>query len=77
MKFIRMIQLTVSGSCAKLMLSEKSMSLSLDGVGKILDNLIIRAPIDGQLSASAIGRRARMLIQVSVWVRLILWEAIK
>lgn len=31
-------------------LSEKRMSLSLEGVGQILDNLIIRAPIDGQLS---------------------------
>jgi len=31
-------------------MSEKRMSLSLDGVGKILDNLVIRAPIDGQLS---------------------------
>ncbi len=31
-------------------ISEKKMSLSLDGVGKILDNLIIRSPIDGQLS---------------------------
>lgn len=31
-------------------LSERRMSLSLDGVGKILDNLIIRAPMDGQLS---------------------------
>jgi HlyD family secretion protein len=31
-------------------LSEKRMSKSLDGVGQILDNLIIRAPIDGQLS---------------------------
>lgn len=31
-------------------LSERRMSLSLDGVGKILDNLVIRAPIDGQLS---------------------------
>ncbi len=30
--------------------SEQQMSLSLDGVGQILDNLIIRAPIDGQLS---------------------------
>ncbi|MBL7857003.1 MAG: efflux RND transporter periplasmic adaptor subunit [Cyclobacteriaceae bacterium] len=30
--------------------SEKRMSLNLDGVGRILDNLIIRAPIDGQLS---------------------------
>jgi HlyD family secretion protein len=30
-------------------LSEKRMSLSLDGVSKILDNLTIRAPIDGQL----------------------------
>lgn len=29
---------------------EKRMSLNLEGVGKILDNLIIRAPIDGQLS---------------------------
>lgn len=31
-------------------LSERRMSLSLDGVSKILDNLVIRAPIDGQLS---------------------------
>jgi HlyD family secretion protein len=31
-------------------LSEKRMSLSLEGVGQILDNLVIRAPIDGQLS---------------------------
>jgi HlyD family secretion protein len=30
--------------------SETQMTISLDGVGKILDNLIIRAPIDGQLS---------------------------
>jgi HlyD family secretion protein len=30
--------------------SERRMSLSLDGVGKILDNLVIRAPMDGQLS---------------------------
>ena len=29
---------------------EKQMSLNLEGVGKILDNLVIRAPIDGQLS---------------------------
>lgn len=31
-------------------LSESQMTRSLDGVGKILDNLVIRAPIDGQLS---------------------------
>ncbi len=30
--------------------SEKKLLQSLDGVGKILDNLTIRAPIDGQLS---------------------------
>jgi HlyD family secretion protein len=30
--------------------SERQMTLSLDGVGKILDNLVIRAPVDGQLS---------------------------
>ena len=30
--------------------SERKMSQSLEGVGRILDNLIIRAPIDGQLS---------------------------
>ncbi len=30
--------------------AEQRMSLSLEGVGKILDNLVIRAPIDGQLS---------------------------
>ena len=31
-------------------LSERRMTLSLEGVGKILDNLVIRAPMDGQLS---------------------------
>jgi HlyD family secretion protein len=30
--------------------SEQRMMLSLDGVSKILDNLVIRAPIDGQLT---------------------------
>jgi HlyD family secretion protein len=30
--------------------SEQKMIESLEGVGKILDNLVIRAPIDGQLS---------------------------
>ena len=30
--------------------SEQKMMQSLDGVGRILDNLVIRAPIDGQLS---------------------------
>lgn len=30
--------------------AEKRMSLNLEGVGKILDNLIIRSPIDGQLT---------------------------
>jgi HlyD family secretion protein len=30
--------------------SERKMSQSLEGVGRILDNLLIRAPIDGQLS---------------------------
>lgn len=30
--------------------SERKMSQSLEGVGRILDNLIIRAPMDGQLS---------------------------
>lgn len=30
--------------------SENRMSLNLEGVGKILDNLVIRAPMDGQLS---------------------------
>jgi Membrane-fusion protein len=30
--------------------SERKMMLSLDGLSKILDNLVIRAPIDGQLS---------------------------
>ncbi len=34
----------------ELNLSEQRMTLNLNGVGKILDNLIIRAPIDGQLS---------------------------
>lgn len=34
----------------ELDLAEKKMGLSLEGVGKILDNLVIRAPIDGQLS---------------------------
>lgn len=30
--------------------SEQQMTLSLDGVSKILDNLLIKSPIDGQLS---------------------------
>ena len=30
--------------------SEMKMTQSLDGMGKILDNLVIRAPLDGQLS---------------------------
>ena len=34
----------------ELAYSERKMSQSLDGVGKILDNLTIRAPMDGQLS---------------------------
>lgn len=34
----------------ELSYSERKMTESLEGVGKILDNLIIRAPIDGQLS---------------------------
>jgi HlyD family secretion protein len=34
----------------ELSYSERKMTQSLEGVGKILDNLIIRAPIDGQLS---------------------------
>ena len=35
---------------AQMNFSELKMIESLEGVGKILDNLIIRAPIDGQLS---------------------------
>lgn len=34
----------------ELTFSERKMSQSLEGVGKILDNLVIRAPMDGQLS---------------------------
>jgi HlyD family secretion protein len=34
----------------ELSISERKMTESLEGVGKILDNLVIRAPIDGQLS---------------------------
>lgn len=34
----------------ELTFSERKMSQSLEGVGQILDNLVIRAPIDGQLS---------------------------
>ena len=30
--------------------SEQRMQLSLEGSGKILENLVIRAPVDGQLS---------------------------
>ena len=30
--------------------SERRMALNLEGIGKILDNLILRSPIDGQLS---------------------------
>lgn len=33
-----------------LNLSERRMTMNLDGVGRILDNLVIRAPLDGQLS---------------------------
>lgn len=36
---------------AELNRSEHKMSQSLSGVGKILDNLIIRSPIEGQLTA--------------------------
>src|SRR5258706_4441072 len=32
--------------------AQRKMSLNLEGIGKILDNLTIRAPIDGQLSTS-------------------------
>jgi HlyD family secretion protein len=32
--------------------SQRRMSLNLEGIGKILDNLTIKAPIDGQLSTS-------------------------
>ncbi len=35
---------------AQMNFSEQKMIESLEGVGKILDNLVIRAPIDGQLS---------------------------
>jgi len=34
----------------ELNISERKMTQSLNGVGKILDNLVIRAPMDGQLS---------------------------
>jgi HlyD family secretion protein len=34
----------------ELRLSEEKMTKYLDGVGRILDNLVIRAPMDGQLS---------------------------
>ena len=34
----------------ELTFSERKMSQSLEGVGKILDNLVIRAPMEGQLS---------------------------
>ena len=34
----------------ELNFSERKMTESLEGVGRILDNLVIRAPIDGQLS---------------------------
>jgi HlyD family secretion protein len=37
-------------------LSEQRMTKSLEGVGQILDNLIIRAPIDGQLSRPQLDR---------------------
>lgn len=35
---------------AELTFRERKMTESLEGVGRILDNLVIRAPIDGQLS---------------------------
>jgi HlyD family secretion protein len=31
--------------------SQQRMSLNLEGIGKLLDNLVIKAPIDGQLSS--------------------------
>lgn len=36
--------------------SERKMGQSLDGVGQILDNLLIRAPMDGQLSRPQLDR---------------------
>jgi HlyD family secretion protein len=39
-----------------IMTSELRMMQSLEGAGKILDNLVIRAPIDGQLSRPQLDR---------------------
>src|SRR5690554_3418929 len=38
----------------QLQQSEDRMQMSLEGVGRILDNLVIRAPIDGQLAMEKI-----------------------
>lgn len=46
----RMDSLDRGKQLANIALLEDRMSRNLEGVGKILDNLIIRAPIDGQLS---------------------------
>ncbi len=46
----RMDSLDRGRQLANIAVLEDRMSRNLDGVGKILDNLIIRAPIDGQLS---------------------------
>jgi HlyD family secretion protein len=46
----RMDSLDRGRQLANIALLEDRMSRNLEGVGKILDNLVIRAPIDGQLS---------------------------
>jgi HlyD family secretion protein len=43
--------------------AERKMLLNLDGVGKILDNLVIRAPMDGQLSRPQGTDRYRRKLQ--------------
>ncbi len=55
--------------------AEKRMSLNLEGIGRILDNLIIRAPIDGQLSrpqlevgqAVTVGQRLGQIDEVGTY----------
>lgn len=46
----RMDSLDRGRQLANIALLEDRMSRNLEGVGRILDNLVIRAPIDGQLS---------------------------
>jgi HlyD family secretion protein len=50
MQLTVLIQLIASANLKFTSESEQKMMISLNGLSKILDNLVIRAPIDGQLS---------------------------